>query len=815
MPNINDLDPSDISQTAPAPASIDAGSPAPSSAAPISGNIFNEDPSHIESSEDHFGTPGQQLLAGAEGVAQGVLGPIAPAIEEGLGLTTGENIRARQSANPITHGAGEATGFVGSLATGLGEASLAGQVGNIGEHAAALLPALAPKLAVTGIKASAEMAALAATSELSKLVEQDPGQTLGSAAINVGLSGIIGGAGGVALGTISPLWNKAKNIIGVEKLATDFMAETAAIKSAGDPVASATSEINGRLAEADQILNGGLKGQAIAKTLPQPTPENVSKIDEYLLDISNKASKRIAEAGDNAYLKGATSKLEQDLKGFNDVITNPETSIQDKWDALDDYKRASQGHANYNILTGGAEEKALSKWIKPFNASLREAAENPNIWGEAGNIQRDVNKAAASVYEAQKDFLPKVTSKELGERIADPNKLKTLLTQTGKGNGGLRANAVKNYLEATQEAADVINRVHIENGLEAPLESKLNPTPVVDHALNTPPSPGVNLARWVNQKGAQALGNSAGEAVAGGVGGALGALVGHPIAGAFVSERLLGPIFKAFARPLAETAVSSAAARGTVEYLGNAIKGQQALENSVSGLFGKGAEVIAKDMIPDQESRDKLEKSLNHMSVADNAMNVGGSLGHYLPQHAMAAAQTAAQASSYLNSLKPKQPANAPLDSTPPIDKMAQSKYNRALDIAQQPLMVIKHTKDGTLQKSDVDAIRAIYPSTHDAIIQKVSNGLIDHKSKDLRLPYAQRQSMNLLVGGNPLDSTMSPQAAQAIMMSSHVQQAGQQQKPGGRAPAGHASASTLSQINKANSQYATPLQAREADRRK
>ena len=135
---------------------------------------------------------------------------------------------------------------------------------------------------------------------------------------------------------------------------------------------------------------------------------------------------------------------------------------------------------------------------------------------------------------------------------------------------------------------------------------------------------------------------------------------------------------------MAEKAIDSTAARASVDYIGNVIKGQRTLNEAVKNVFKSSSEIIAKDLMPNQESRDRVEKSLAHFQA--NPMTVGGSIGHYLPDHSTAAAQTAAQASQYLNSLKPKQMASSsPLDASMPIDKNAQARYNRALDIAQQP----------------------------------------------------------------------------------------------------------------------------------
>lgn len=521
-----------------------------------------------------YGTTGQQVLAGLEGVGQGVIGPIAPAFEVSTGLTTGKDIRGRAQANPVTHAVGEGAGFLGSLAIpGVAEVGLAGQVANVGEHAAALLPEVASKILVGGVKASAEMAALQTSNELTKMVVGDPNQTLGSAAINVGLSGLIGGAGGVAIGGVSNLWNKAKNISGVEKLLNDFQGETAAIQQA----------------------------------------------------------------------KGAAP-------------------------------------SDFEAIPASSSSKSL----------------------------------------------------------------------------------------------------------------------------------GVKLARWVDENGADALAKAAGKSAAGVVGGGLGALVGHPFIGALAGEKILAPIISSLAKPLAENAIDSIAAKTSVDYLASAFKGQQILDNSVSNFFSKGSQVLAKDLIPDQADRNKLEKSLENAAIPSNAINIGGAIGHYLPQHATGVAESAAQAINYFQRLKPTQPITNPLDKVPPIDKTAQNNYNRQLDIAQQPLMVLQHVKNGGILPQDISTIRTLYPGLHDSMIRKLTNGIIQNKEAAQGLSYAQRQSLSILIGGTPLDSTMTAQAAQAIIGSaSPKSQIQAQQTKSGQS--GKASGSTLSQLNKVNSLGQTSLQAHQA----
>ena len=351
--------------------------------------------------------------------------------------------------------------------------------------------------------------------------------------------------------------------------------------------------------------------------------------------------------------------------------------------------------------------------------------------------------------------------------------------------------------------------MHIRNGLEAPLESKLNPTSVINHALDTEVTPGVQLARWVNKNGAAVLGNSTGEAVAGGVGAGLGALVGHPLVGAWAGERVLAPIFSALAKPLAENAINAEGARASVDYVSNVIKGQKELYNSINGLFKPGAEVLSNELIPKVESRDRLKKSLEHASNnPESLINIAGGVGHYLPNHSTAAASAAANGISYLNSLKPKQAQNAPLDAKAPVDKAATARYDRALDIAQQPLMVLKHLNNGALQAQDVQTLDTIYPGLKAKMVDQITKELTDDLKKGSNMPYAKRTSLNLLMGGG-LDSTMTQASMHAIMASSAPPQA--PQSPG---KPKKASGTALSQINKVNKLALTSDQARAADKR-
>jgi hypothetical protein len=278
------------------------------------------------------------------------------------------------------------------------------------------------------------------------------------------------------------------------------------------------------------------------------------------------------------------------------------------------------------------------------------------------------------------------------------------------------------------------------------------------------------------------------------------------LAGAYAAEKILGPVFSNLAKPFAENAVDSEAAKAAVDYLANAVRGEFVMNQAVRGLF-QTAEIIPKSLMPTEASRTKLQTALDQMHSPQVAMNVGAGLAHYMPDHSTTAAAVAAQASSYLNSIRPRSQPASPFDALPPLDKAQTARYDRALDIAQQPLMVLQFAKEGTLTPQDVKTIRSVYPGFHSAVVSKINNELIARHAAGERVPYSQRIALSQLTGA-PLDATMIPQRMHGIMLS---QSPAQPQQQGGPKKASNVE---LKQINKVNEQYATGPQARQIQTR-
>ncbi len=509
--------------TPPAPAQIVDGYNL-SGLTPEDQNAFND-----AKLKERYGTVPQQILAGFEGAAQGIAGPLAPAAEIATGLTSGKDILGRAHVNPFTHGLSEAGAF-GAAAVFGDELGLPGIVGEIGEGAAKLAPKMAG--AVGAFRGAAEMATIAASNEFSKMVEGDPNQTLGTAAVSVGLSGLLGGLGGGLLEKINPLESYAK-------------------------------------------------------------------------------SQRRAKA------------------------------------------------------TGVIEK----------------------ILGGAGAL---------------------------------------------------------------------------------------------------------------------------------GAGTLIGGAVGHPLLGAmagYAAERTLEPVFSFLAKPLASKIANMGAAEAAYDYLYASHAGDRVVQKTVTALFTKAAESIQlHDMLPPSDKeREKLQSYLLKNDDIQQAMNMGNPIAHYMPEHSSAAAQLTATAINYFNEIKPKQPTAAPFDSIPPVNKAAEYRYNRALDIAQKPMLAIKHIENGTLLPQDVKTIQTLYPGLHNGIVKSITDNMIRHPEAFKNFPYAKKQAMNMFIGGNALHGSMSQPMMQSILMGN----AGAQQQTQGGGKASPANGSTLNQMNKISSMYQTPLERRQIQKGK
>ena len=194
-------------------------------------------------------------------------------------------------------------------------------------------------------------------------------------------------------------------------------------------------------------------------------------------------------------------------------------------------------------------------------------------------------------------------------------------------------------------------------------------------------------------------------------------------------------------------------------------------------------------------------KDTNKMMVAQE-----GPLGHYMPEHQTALSQASLQSIQYLKSLKPQAITANPLDTPIQPTKAQEARYNRALDIAQQPAIVLQHIKDGSIQPTDVQDLKTMYPAVYQQLAQKLSNDMISHHSEENPIPYKTRVGLSHFLG-QAMDSSMTPQAIMAAQPKPKLPQ-GPPQPAGSKSKTG-----SPSKLGKQVNSYKTPTQAAESDR--
>lgn len=241
------------------------------------------------------------------------------------------------------------------------------------------------------------------------------------------------------------------------------------------------------------------------------------------------------------------------------------------------------------------------------------------------------------------------------------------------------------------------------------------------------------------------------------------------------------------------------------DYMDASKKGHKTINTHINNLLDNKKSEIK----PDLKAREQLKEHIKDLQLnPEKMLDIGGNIGNQLPGHAAILGSHAANAFNYLQKLKPQKDQNAPLDPVQPESKMADANYNRALDIANNPALVLHHVKNGTVQPLDLTTIQSIYPDLHKSMVQKSGEALIKAKTEEKNLSFRQKRGLGDFLG-KPLEFTATPMAMQAIMMANRPVQSPQSQgKPK------KASGKELDQINKTENMLATPDQSRLMDKK-
>lgn len=254
--------------------------------------------------------------------------------------------------------------------------------------------------------------------------------------------------------------------------------------------------------------------------------------------------------------------------------------------------------------------------------------------------------------------------------------------------------------------------------------------------------------------------------------------------------------------------IDAAALKSAITYFDKAQKGAKILSKASENVFKPGVRVLVSSQMPTAAEITKLDKLVasNDSQDTSRQLEMAGNsqLGHYLPDHQTAISQSSFQSLDYLKTLKPKPVQNSPFDTPIEPTPEQEGRYRRALEIAQQPAVVLQHIKDGTIVPSDVQDIKSMYPALYDQLSHKLTSEMIDKHSNEEPIPYKTRLGMSMFLG-QPMDSTMNRDSITAAQLT-YIKPPPPQQPKGKKA-------GDTSKLGKDNKMYKTPTQASESDR--
>lgn len=277
-----------------------------------------------------------------------------------------------------------------------------------------------------------------------------------------------------------------------------------------------------------------------------------------------------------------------------------------------------------------------------------------------------------------------------------------------------------------------------------------------------------------------------------------GYVLADKVIGPFLDKAIGEPISNAakkYSVPIALKLMSSGETTGLFDLINQGAmmnQGLQSINRGIDAIFKVGGKSFLDDMISDHRARDRVNKYVESGHLNDEIQDAASAVPafakggivepvgatspmaqHYPTQDMMI--QTAkARVNGYLNSVRPQAvSAKRPFD-TSEKDPQKERDYHEVIDLANQPLRVLKHIKDGTLNSTQMKHFISLYPEVHSFLSKKIMERVSQAQIAKEKPPYKVRQALGLFLG-QPLDSSMTPQsimAAQNVFVQKRQNQA-------------------------------------------
>lgn len=284
---------------------------------------------------------------------------------------------------------------------------------------------------------------------------------------------------------------------------------------------------------------------------------------------------------------------------------------------------------------------------------------------------------------------------------------------------------------------------------------------------------------------------------------------------------------KKVAPPVILKILSNNTTEGMLEALDHAdqvARGINMVDNAVEGVFrgagttagraaGKRKEI--EDWIEGGGPARDMQQEIHSQMEAPQGFAEGGEVSQpiqkpngvaiHFPEQNMVMQSAKARAGNYLSSLRPN--ANAPklaFDASPDTERQKKT-YNKALDIAAEPLSVLNHIKNGTVEPEHLKHLNSMFPEVANLLKEKAVEKITKEQLKGKRPNYKVRQGLSMLLG-TPLSGELTPQNIAAAQATFAHKKLDRPDQPSGSAQRAKPNTRPLSKSDQA---YLTDDQAR------
>jgi hypothetical protein len=525
-------------------------------------------------------------------------------------------------------------------------------------------------------------------------------------------------------------------------------------------------------------------------------------------------------------------------KVINDLNENPLTKMtltaRNQWDghmsavakaiesgqgarvnsALDDMKRflgrqSGFGRSEWGLTGAQREFDRLYKGDRDGGIGLQQLLES-EVWGKkAADAQKYINASTHQMLSDGENFTSKFTKQRATphgrpEYAADTRAVDSFMNQLTSPANDFDARSVDAYIQARKGYLDAVS-THYDYGaagaknIAAERKALGRMEQVVKQTTKD-----VSLANQV--RGALQEEHSRG------IGGAIGAVFDIASKPYTTLQRLAQ--IEGHTRSVVEkltgrtkALVSEGGTKAAAEKPSRTSPGFfSALLGGMGKVASKGAPGIGAvgSRVAFEEKAEALGAVAgNPAMVTERIGQALGPLGSAAPKTTQAATMIALKGLDYLASkLPPSRMDQYSLQPQLQVKNRASdaeiSSFMRSAEAIDDPLIVLREAKAGTLTRDHVEAVKNVYPALYDRMRAEVMTSVVDSKTE---LPYSKRIQLGILLD-IPTDKTLSPDFVRAIQATySDADKAGVESPPQNVAPpdiAGSAQTATQQAVERA-----------------